>query len=186
MTKEDVTKTLIPYPKGEEPNIIIPKDYSDYRYVIGREGGNPLVVLCMNPSRASDDYSDRTINTVIKTSNKFGYDGWFVVNLYPERGTKTSDLIRYSGEDELRHAWIQENARVIEKLLKEYGVSEVWGAWGSSTNLWVNKSKPVVLEKLKNNDIKVWAIGPLSKTNSPHHPLYLKIEIDRKHYISFD
>jgi hypothetical protein len=73
--KENVTKISPPFPDGESPNYIIPDTYTDYRYALGRIGNNPIVTICMNPSAANEQTSDRTINTIIKISKALNYDG---------------------------------------------------------------------------------------------------------------
>ena len=61
----------------------------------------------MNPSAANEEYSDRTINRIIGASQKLGYDGWIVANVYPERATNASDL------DEFNLELAAENVRLI-------------------------------------------------------------------------
>lgn len=56
-----VTKVSPPYPTGFEPNIIIPEKYTYFRYAIEKEGKNPLVAICMNPSAARETSSDKSI-----------------------------------------------------------------------------------------------------------------------------
>ena len=71
-----ITKVRPQYPIGEEPNLCVPVKYNEYhRFLLGRLGSNPLVAVCMNPSAANEEYSDRTINRIINSSKKLGYDG---------------------------------------------------------------------------------------------------------------
>jgi len=65
-------------------------------YIIGKQGLNPLIAICMNPSAARDDKSDRTINRIINISTKLNYDGWIVFNTYPERATDAVNLGKYN------------------------------------------------------------------------------------------
>lgn len=90
--KENVTKLSPNYPLGEEPNYIIPSEYDDCRFALGRIGASPLVVICMNPSAAREESSDMTINKIIHASKVLGNDGWIVFNLYPERATNATDI----------------------------------------------------------------------------------------------
>ena len=73
---QKVTKVRPSYPVGEAPNLCIPQHYNEYhRFLLGRLGKRPLVAICMNPSAANEEYSDRTINRIIGVSQKLGYDG---------------------------------------------------------------------------------------------------------------
>lgn len=50
-----VTSNILKYPSGYEPDYIIPKEYCEYRFALGKHGTNPLVVICMNPSAAKEN-----------------------------------------------------------------------------------------------------------------------------------
>lgn len=63
-----VTKKTLTYPKGYEPDYIIPKEYCEYRFILGKRGQNSLVAICMNPSAARKTFSDRTVNRIINIS----------------------------------------------------------------------------------------------------------------------
>ena len=77
---DKVTIVRPAYPLGEEPNLCIPEKYNAYhRFLLGRLGTNPLVAICMNPSAANEDYSDRTINRIINASKKL-YEDKLAVN----------------------------------------------------------------------------------------------------------
>ena len=111
---QKVTKVRPSYPVGEAPNLCIPQLYNKYhRFLLGRLGKRPLVAICMNPSAANEEYSDRTINRIIGASQKLGYDGWIVANVYPERATNASDL------DEFNLELAAENVRLIINFLFE-------------------------------------------------------------------
>ena len=88
---QKVTNVRPSYPVGEAPNLCIPQLYNEYhRFLLGKLGKRPLVAICMNPSAANEEYSDRTINRIIGASQKLGCDGWIVANVYPERATNAS------------------------------------------------------------------------------------------------
>ena len=93
---EKVTTHICPYPKGDEPNYIIPMEYRSYRFALGKDGRSPLIAICMNPSAAKEASSDHTINRIIKISKDLGMDGWIVFNLYPERATNSNQLGTFS------------------------------------------------------------------------------------------
>ena len=91
-TDAKVTKLVVHYPAGESPDLVEPTHYQPYRFGIGKVTRRPLVAICMNPSAARDQSSDRTVNRVISASKKLGYDGWVVFNTYPERATDAVNM----------------------------------------------------------------------------------------------
>ena len=44
--------------------IYIPDFYTEYRYILGTVGNNPLVTIGINPSTAEPEKMDNTINSV--------------------------------------------------------------------------------------------------------------------------
>ena len=104
-----VTKKTLTYPKGYEPDYIIPKEYCEYRFILGKRGQNSLVAICMNPSAARKTFSDRTVNRIINISKSLKKDGWIVFNTYPERATKAGTL------DDFKQQWSDQNIKEIKK-----------------------------------------------------------------------
>lgn len=163
---DKVTKVRPAYPLGEEPNLCIPEKYNAYhRFLLGRLGTNPLVAICMNPSAANEDYSDRTINRIINASKKLGCDGWVVANVYPERATNASDL------DEFNFELVDENVRIIMDFLIQNKITEVWGAWGNLVHPSLVQGRDTLLSFFKESGIRVYSFAPLTKWGQPVHPL---------------
>ena len=77
--QEKVTKNTFLYPKGYETDCIIPSEYCSFRFALGKQGQNPLVAICMNPSAARETLSDRTINRIINVSKQLCMDGWYLI-----------------------------------------------------------------------------------------------------------
>ena len=176
---EKVTKLKVKYPIGEEPNVFNPEKYTDYRFVLGRKGQNPLVAICMNPSRAAGDVSDRTVNRVISASKFLGYDGWFIVNVYPERATDANNMGCF---DETLNA---ENIKHIIELLEIQSIKEVWSAWGDLKHNNLKIAAQELKTCLQNKGIKFFGFDKLTKAGNPRHPLYLKIDKEKKQYYHF-
>lgn len=146
-------------------------------------GDEPLVAICMNPSAANEEYSDRTINRIIGASQKLGCDGWIVANVYPERATNASDLDKFNLELAI------ENVRLIINFLLENGIKEVWGAWGNLGHPSLQKGKDLLLSSFKQNSIRVYSFAPLTKWGQPVHPLNRSVKqtfsLTNKMYIEF-
>ena len=176
MTKPKITPNTVPYPKGLEPDTVTPPTYESYRYLIGKRGERPLFAICMNPSAARDNTSDRTVNRVIQASISLGYQGWFVANIYPERATDATML------DELNMQHIEENVRIVQTFLRENNIKEVWGAWGETKQEHLKKGKEAMVSMLKKENIRIFAFQ-INASGNPKHPLYLKIKVENKMYL---
>lgn len=179
---DKVTKCSPQYPEGYEPDYIVPEKYCGYRFAIGKLGKKPLVVICMNPSAARDESSDRTVNRIIKISQNMGMDGWVVFNTYPERAT---NAINIEGFNETLS---NENVKTIKAFLIENSISEVWAAWGDDQGISpLIQGKEQLISMLEEIGVKVYYFGTLTKANNPRHPLQRKEKwsfLDsNKHYL---
>ena len=58
-----------------------------WRYTLGKAGANPLVVIGLNPSTATQEKADTTVAKAEKVALQQGYDGFIMLNLYPIRAT---------------------------------------------------------------------------------------------------
>jgi hypothetical protein len=142
------------------------------RFVLGEHGASPLVCFGINPSTAVPEKLDRTLSSVRNVS-KAKFDGWIMLNLYPERATNPNDLSREI--DEHIHA---RNIHHIGKIFRDYANPTVWAAWGGIIEI-----RPYLRRCLKEivtilpSKTKWVHRGKLSKGKHPHHPLYLKKEL---------
>ena len=62
------------------------------RYALGEPGSYNLLVIGLNPSTATPDKPDPTIKRVKKIVEKENLNGWIMINLYPLRTPKPSEL----------------------------------------------------------------------------------------------
>lgn len=62
------------------------------RYVLKKQGHNPLFVLGVNPSTADDVKSDHTITRVCGFAERMGFDSFIMINVYPLRATDIMNL----------------------------------------------------------------------------------------------
>lgn len=177
MVKSKVTSIIVHYPDGQAPNWANPSAYKPYRFGLGKVSQHPLVAIGMNPSAARDDTSDRTVNRVIAASQKMGYDGWVVFNTYPERATNAADMDAYDA------ALSQENLEVMADFLVKHDIQEVWGAWGDLKYEALRQGRDAILALLADLNIKIFHFAEPTKAGNPRHPLYLKVEPERKRYL---
>lgn len=153
------------YPKNQKPDTILPDDNKSHRFILRKQGSNPLVALCMNPSVANNEVSDTTVNRVISISKKLNYEGWTVLNIYPERATHPACLSPYNAE------LAKKNLQHIEEYIVCNKVKEIWGAWGDLKFEPLKTSKEPIIQLLKELGVKVFYFGTLTKANNPRHPI---------------
>lgn len=178
--KDLITKLKVKYPKNFEPDFVNPLQYTNYRFAIGKTGNNPLFCIGMNPSAAREEYSDRTVNKVITNAINNKYDGWVMLNIYPIRATEAKNL-----DNDINHELHNKNIESIIELINKFNVNEIWCAWGDIDDKkhYLSQVKNDIIDNLKKINVKCFYFGELTKKyNNPKHPLYLKIEWEKKKY----
>ena len=152
--------------------IYTPSPDNSARTLLGTQCAQPLVCVGINPSTAAPGDLDRTVATVARVAEGGGFDGFMMLNVYPQRATNPSDL--HAAVDPELHAW---NLRSIAAFA-DGRTLKVWAAWG--TLIRKRKYLPqlltdiVALPELANAQ---WLTrGPRSKAGHPHHPLYVRAD----------
>lgn len=97
------------------------------RYVLGRSGNRPLLALCLNPSTATDEDPDATMRRLEAMSKINGYDGFVMINLYPQRSKHPANL-----EKEFNTERHKNNLAEIARIVKELKFDTVLAAWGNN------------------------------------------------------
>ena len=64
-----------------------PPFYSEYRYILGTRGKNPLICIGINPSTARPDDLDNTLKSVERIAHGNGFDSFIMFNVYAQRAT---------------------------------------------------------------------------------------------------
>ena len=109
--------------------LYVPDFYTEYRYILGTRGKNPLICIGVNPSTAAPDDLDNTLKSVSRIAAGNGFDSWLMFNVYAQRATRPDDMDRVCNER--LHA---ENMRAFAWLLSQVGEGHrpaVWAAWGA-------------------------------------------------------
>lgn len=150
------------------------------RFVLGYEGKSTILCIGVNPSTATPEEPDRTIRSVERISEYNGYDGWMMVNLYPQRATNPEDIDIHPSQ-----RLIERNLREIQAVISTYNISEIWAAWGNLID-----RRPYLIECLKGiysiTSEHSWVcFGDSTKEGNPRHPLYLKTSSE-KHMFDID
>lgn len=155
--------------------LYVPDFYTEYRYILGTRGKNPLICIGINPSTAAPDDLDNTLKSVSRIADGNDYDSWIMFNVYAQRATRPDDM-----DIDLNCALHEENMRAFEYILNnvhEQGYSPaIWAAWG--TIIEKRPYLPLCVRDMVTLGQKYGALwlcaGKCSVKGHPHHPLYLR------------
>lgn len=106
--------------------IYVPDFYSEYRYILGTRGKNPLIAVGINPSTAEPDNLDNTLKSVERIAHSNGYDSFIMFNVYAQRATDP-DLMEKEFNPELH----RENMKAFDYILSLSERPSIWAAWGT-------------------------------------------------------
>ncbi|MBI2419155.1 MAG: DUF1643 domain-containing protein, partial [Ignavibacteriales bacterium] len=57
------------------------------RFVLGETGKKTIICIGVNPSTATPDKLDPTLESVKRIAKHNGFDGWIMLNIYAQRST---------------------------------------------------------------------------------------------------
>ena len=152
--------------------IYVPDFYTDYRYILGTVGNNPLIAIGINPSTAEPEKMDNTMKSVERIAMGNGFDSFIMFNVYAQRATDPNQMNK-----EINPMLHKENMQSFQWILENSGKKPIiWAAWG--TNIERRKYLKECLREMINISNRynaVWCkVGKCSVKGHPHHPLYLK------------
>jgi hypothetical protein len=136
------------------------------RYTLGEIGKRNLLCIGINPSTATPKNLDTTLKRVKEISRLNGYDGWLMLNIYPQRD-RYPENIHKKEENEI----IECNQKAVQEVLSKYPFNTVWAAWGEEI-----ERRPYLLNCLIGltecfDDKFRWInYGTLTKYGHPRHP----------------
>ena len=148
-----------------------PNFYSEYRYILGTRGKNPLICIGINPSTAKPDALDNTLKSVERIALGNGFDSFLMFNVYAQRATSPDDM-----EKACNLRLHEENLKAFRYVLSISENPSVWAAWGAI----IEKRKYLphcvrdMLDAGEEFGAKWYCAGPITKKGHPHHPLYLR------------
>ena len=148
-----------------------PNFYSEYRYILGTRGENPLICIGINPSTARPDDLDTTLKSVERIALGNGFDSFLMFNVYAQRATDPDAM-----EKACNWQLHKENMEAFRYVLSISKNPTVWAAWGAI----IEKRK--YLPECVRDMVKIgreyganWVCaGAITKKGHPHHPLYLR------------
>ena len=148
-----------------------PNFYSEYRYLLGTRGKNPLICIGINPSTAKPDALDNTLKSVERIALGNGFDSFLMFNVYAQRATSPDDM-----EKVYNPALHKENLTAFRYILSISDKPAVWAAWGAIIEK--RNYLPDCVRDLVHAGEEFGACwycaGAITKKGHPHHPLYLR------------
>ena len=148
-----------------------PNFYSEYRYILGTRGKNPLICIGINPSTAQPGDLDNTLKSVERIALGNGFDSFIMFNVYAQRATDPDAM-----EPSCNMALHRENLEAFRYVLSISDSPAVWAAWG--TIIEKREYLPQCLRDMlavgEELGAAWYCAGKVSKKGHPHHPLYLR------------
>ena len=148
-----------------------PNFYSEYRYILGTRGKNPLICIGINPSTAKPDALDNTLKSVERIAHGNGFDSFIMFNVYAQRATSPDDM-----EKVCNQALHRENLEAFRYVLSISEKPSVWAAWGAiiEKRNYLHDCVRDMLAAGAEFGAKWYCAGAITKKGHPHHPLYLR------------
>ena len=161
-------------PNGEydvEKWLYAPNFYSEYRYILGTRGKNPLICIGINPSTAKPGDLDNTLKSVERIALGNGFDSFIMFNVYAQRATNPDDM-----EKTCNLQLHKENMEAFAYALSLSQKPAVWAAWGTiiEKRSYLPECLRDMLEIGEKYGAAWYCAGAVSKKGHPHHPLYLR------------
>ncbi len=151
--------------------IYAPNFYSEYRYILGTRGKNPLICIGINPSTAEPGSLDNTLKSVQRIALGNGFDSFIMFNVYAQRATDPDAMEKVCNP--LLH---KENLEAFRYVLSISDRPAVWAAWGA-----VIEKRGYLADCLRDMvaagqelGASWYCAGAITKKGHPHHPLYLR------------
>ena len=148
-----------------------PNFYSEYRYILGTRGRNPLICIGINPSTAEPDNLDNTLKSVERIAHGNGFDSFIMFNVYAQRATSPDDM-----EKTCNLQLHQENLEAFRYVLSISQKPTVWAAWGAVIEKrgYLADCVRDMVQVGQNYGADWVCAGAITKKGHPHHPLYLR------------
>ncbi len=148
-----------------------PNFYSEYRYILGTRGQNPLICIGINPSTAKPDDLDNTLKSVERIALGNGFDSFIMFNVYAQRATDPDAM-----EKTCNLTLHRENLQAFRYILSLSKAPAIWAAWGAviEKRKYLPECVRDLLEAGREYGAQWYCAGKITKAGHPHHPLYLR------------
>ncbi len=151
--------------------IYAPNFYSEYRYILGTRGKNPLICIGINPSTAEPGNLDNTLKSVERIALGNGFDSFIMFNVYAQRATNPDAM-----EKQCNSRLHRENLEAFRYVLSISPRPAVWAAWGAIIEKrgYLADCVRDMLAAGQEFGASWYCAGAITKKGHPHHPLYLR------------
>ena len=151
--------------------IYAPNFYSEYRYILGTRGKNPLICIGINPSTAEPDNLDNTLKAVERIALGTGFDSFIMFNVYAQRATDPNSM-----EKVCNLQLHKENLEAFRYVLSISDKPAVWAAWGAIIEKrdYLADCVRDMVQVGQEYGASWYCAGAITKKGHPHHPLYLR------------
>lgn len=180
MTKIGINKAAELGSAAQPPSLVVDKlvaqrtvfnDDRTHRFTLFRHWGDPdnfACGICMNPSSATEELGDRTVDGMVRRAREqWGVGAYYQLNVMSIRGTYSKDLTK---ADILN---LEENNDWIRQIAAKAAFVVVgWGNPGQQ--LGRGKEVESILREVCDLK-KVFCFGK-NKSGAPVHPLYQRID----------
>ncbi len=148
-----------------------PNFYSEYRYILGTRGKNPLICIGINPSTAEPGNLDNTLKSVERIALGNGFDSFIMFNVYAQRATDPDAMEKVCNP--LLH---RENLEAFRYVLSISEKPAVWAAWGAIIEKrdYLAQCVQDMVEVGQTFGATWHCAGAITKQGHPHHPRYLR------------
>lgn len=151
--------------RGEVASSALYSPCEAYRYALTREwqpGGGRLLYVLLNPSTATEELNDPTVERCERRARALGYGGFRVCNLFAWRATDPRDLKRAALPiGPANDAALLEGAAWADRVICG------WGTHGAHLD------RGAAVEALmRSAGASLWHLG-LTRAGAPRHPLYI-------------
>ena len=163
--------------KGSWVYEIESKSPAGVRYILGEKFDETkqkaLVCIGINPSTATPEQLDTTLNRIQKYAKESGkYGAWYMLNVYPQRATNPNNMDKERNED-IHVA----NLQHIKNLLQTLPSADIWCAWGFNINKRAYlkdclKQIAGKIQSFENKEFEFVKKEISDKTRNSKHPLH--------------
>jgi hypothetical protein len=159
--------TTVRIPNGIESDAVFSEDRK-FRYALSRKwsDGPMMLFVGLNPSVADERVDDRTQVRCRNSAKSYGYGGYFMANLFAYISTNARAL------EEVGDPIGPDNDSHIRAML--HNSTMTVAAWGCRDRRTHERAKEVA--RLLREARPIYALET-TKDGCPHHPLYLKNDV---------
>lgn len=148
-------------------------DADKVRFLLYKKGERVLFVFGINPSTANEKIPDNTIRRIMGFAEREGFDGFAMLNVYPQQCTNPDSL--HHTCNQMLH---KQNMTTIVDIIRQHQEPTILVAFGNLINKrkYLNDCFRNIAEAISPFHPKWKQIGNLTKSGNPRHPLMAKYQ----------